>query len=85
MVGDPSFADIRFIAEGKSIFAHRFIVEKRCDYFRIMLNSGMKESFSYSKRENLYTQNNGNGPKFVDIVVPGEFLLCFSSFVITSL
>ena len=45
----------------------------------------MKESFSYSKRENLYTQINGNGPKFVDIVVPGEFLLCFYSFVITSL
>ena len=72
MVGDPSFADIRFIAEGKSIFAHRFIIEKRCEYFRIMLNSGMKESFSYFDRGILGTQNNGIGSKFVDIVVPGE-------------
>lgn len=44
LVGDQSFADVRFIAEGRSLLAHRFILEARCEYFRAMFRSGMSEA-----------------------------------------
>lgn len=44
LVGDPTFADVRFLAEGKSIFAHRFILQNRCQYFSVMFRSGMSDS-----------------------------------------
>ncbi len=61
MVGDPQYADIRFIAEGRALFAHRFILEARSPYFRAMFRSGMIESFVV------------NG-KPTDIVVPDSFV-----------
>ena len=56
LVGDPEFADVRFIAEGRAIVAHRFILESRCEYFRAMFRSGMQEG----------------GGGMVDVVVPGK-------------
>lgn len=56
MVGDPEFADVRFIAEGRAIVAHRFILEARCAYFRGMFRSGMAESRG----------------ELIDVVVPGN-------------
>jgi hypothetical protein len=67
LVGDPEFADVRFIAEGRAIVAHRFILESRCAYFRAMFRSGMAESGGrigdYSSRHN----------EMVDVVVPGNY------------
>lgn len=58
LVGDPEFADVRFIAEGRAIVAHRFILESRCSYFRGMFRGGMMES---------------RGGEMIDVVVPGEY------------
>lgn len=58
LVGDLEFADVRFIAEGRTIAAHRFILEARCEYFRVMFQSGMKEG-----------QVGAN--QMLDVVVPG--------------
>ena len=44
LVGDPTFADMCFIAEGRTIYAHKFVLQNRCNYFQIMLNSGMMET-----------------------------------------
>jgi hypothetical protein len=44
LVGDQSFADVRFIAEGRPLLAHRFVLEARCEYFRAMFRSGMSEA-----------------------------------------
>ncbi len=60
MVGDPEFADVRFIAEGKAIAAHRFILETRCEYFRNMFRSGMAEDGLVGSM------------RTVDVVVPGK-------------
>lgn len=61
IVGDPQYADVRFIAEGRTLFAHRAILEARSVYFRSMFRSGMMESFIV------------NG-KPTDIVVPDNFV-----------
>jgi hypothetical protein len=63
MVGDPEFADIRFIAEGKAIAAHRFILETKCEYFKNMFQSGMIEASSSMRT--------------VDVVVPGKLFVLF--------
>lgn len=60
LVGDPEFADVRFIAEGRAIVAHRFILESRCAYFRGMFHGGMAES---------------RGGEMIDVVVPGRWSL----------
>lgn len=60
VVGDAQYADIRFIAEGRTFPAHRFILEARSPYFRSMFRSGMMESFVV------------NG-KPTDIVVPDRY------------
>lgn len=61
IVGDPQYADIRFIVEGRFLFAHRFVLEARSTYFRAMFRSGMLEAFVV------------NG-KPTDIVVPDSFV-----------
>lgn len=63
MVGDPQFADVRFVAEGRAIFAHRFILESRSEYFRAMFRSGMMESQLHD--------GSGMFGEAVDVVVPG--------------
>ena len=59
LVGDPEFADVRFIAEGRAIMAHRFLLESRCDYFKAMFGSGMSE---------------GSRASVLDVVVPDTFV-----------
>ncbi len=61
LVGETQFADVRFIAEGRSVMAHRFILESRCDYFRAMFrNSSMNSTIA---------SNN-----IIDVVVPDTFV-----------
>lgn len=60
LVGDPQFADVRFVAEGRAIFAHAFVLESRCEYFAAMFRSGMMENRTKSR--------------LVDIVVPDTFV-----------
>lgn len=62
LVGDPEFADIRFIAEGRALVAHRFLLETRCEYFRAMFRSGMSEDAE------------GYSGGMVDVVVPDTFV-----------
>lgn len=38
------FSDFVFIIENERIFAHKFILCLRCEYFRIMLSSGLREA-----------------------------------------
>lgn len=64
LVGDSLFADVRFVAEGRPIYAHRFILEARSEYFQVMFRSGMVESFDADG------ENRFDG-KIVDVVVPG--------------
>eukprot|EP00327_Prymnesium_parvum_P004887 CAMPEP_0182850974 /NCGR_PEP_ID=MMETSP0006_2-20121128/30381_1 /TAXON_ID=97485 /ORGANISM="Prymnesium parvum, Strain Texoma1" /LENGTH=559 /DNA_ID=CAMNT_0024981617 /DNA_START=42 /DNA_END=1722 /DNA_ORIENTATION=+ len=44
MVDSEHFSDISFLVEGRTIFAHKFILFARCEYFRRMFTSGYKES-----------------------------------------
>ena len=42
-VGDASWADVKFVAGGRPIYAHRFILMNRSEYFDAMFRCGMKE------------------------------------------
>ena len=72
LVGDSQYADIRFIAEGRSLSAHRFILEARCEYFRVLFNSGMSESLEFQRSADGEPEN--EIPAVVDIVVPDTFV-----------
>lgn len=37
--GDPTYADIKFIAEGRSVYAHRFMLEQSSDYFKVLFRT----------------------------------------------
>ena len=82
LVGDSEFADVRFIAEGRAIVAHRFILESRCAYFRAMFRSGMAESGrgngDYMSSSSANAMNNGG---MVDVVVPGETCLFYAPLI----
>jgi hypothetical protein len=56
MVGDAEFADVRFIAQGRTLFAHKFVLEAKSEYFRAMFR---------------FTSGEPDGYGVVDIVVPG--------------
>ena len=43
MLDDPSSSDVVFLAEGKPLHAHRCILTARCEAFRVMFNSQMRE------------------------------------------
>lgn len=65
LVGDTQFADVRFIAKGRAIMAHRFILENRCEYFRAMFRSGQTGA----------TANNlARLGGMIDVVVPDTFV-----------
>lgn len=71
LVGDAEYADVRFIAEGRPIPAHRFILESRCEYFKAMFRfqpgvPGSDGSISQSAA----STNVG----MVDVVVPDTFV-----------
>ena len=68
LVGDPEYADVRFIAEGRTLHAHRFILESRSEYFRTMFRSSYVESFRDG--------NSSGAATSVDVVVPDTFV-CF--------
>ena len=72
LVGDPQFADVRFVAEGRAIYAHKFILECRSEYFRAMFRSGMAES----RRHN----HGGEFGDSIDVVVPGLLVYLSISF-----
>ena len=40
------YSDFVFIIENERIFAHKFILCLRCDYFRLMFSSGLKEAIN---------------------------------------
>jgi len=40
------FSDVTLVVEGQSLSAHRVILAAKSDYFRTLLTSGMKESYS---------------------------------------
>ena len=45
-LGDSSWADVKFVAGGRPIFAHRCILVARSAYFAAMFRSGMQEGAS---------------------------------------
>jgi len=72
LVADPEFADVRFVAEGRAIVAHRFILEARCPYFRAMFRSGMMETRRGVAGGSSYGA--GDRTRMVDVVVPDTFV-----------
>lgn len=46
LVNNPELSDVRFVAEGNEIHAHRLILTTRSEYFRTMFLSGMREGTS---------------------------------------
>ena len=46
LVNAEEFSDVTFIVQDKPIYAHRAVLATRCDHFRAMFKSGMKESRS---------------------------------------
>jgi len=44
MINSDRFSDVCFKVEGRDVFAHRAFLAARCDHFRAMFESGMKES-----------------------------------------
>ena len=66
LVGDPEYADVRFVAEGRTLHAHRFILESRSEYFRTMFRSSYVEGFRDG--------NSSGAATSVDVVVPDTFV-----------
>lgn len=67
MVGDPQFADVRFLVDGKALYAHRFVLEHRSEYFKVMFRSGMSESETRSSYHEESTRK-----RMIDVMVPGN-------------
>jgi leucine-zipper-like transcriptional regulator 1 len=44
LINNPELADVRFIVDGKEVYAHKAILAIRSEYFRAMLCGGMRES-----------------------------------------
>lgn len=44
MLDDTEFADVVFVVEGRRFHAHRAVLAARCEHFRVMFSSGMRES-----------------------------------------
>eukprot|EP01129_Flabellula_baltica_P004454 TRINITY_DN1549_c0_g1_i2.p1 TRINITY_DN1549_c0_g1~~TRINITY_DN1549_c0_g1_i2.p1 ORF type:complete len:403 (+),score=81.96 TRINITY_DN1549_c0_g1_i2:286-1494(+) len=45
-INNPEFSDIEFSCEGRTIYAHKFILQLRSEHFRCLFSSGLRESFS---------------------------------------
>jgi len=70
-VGDISWADVKFVAGGRPIYAHRFILAKRSEYFEAMFRCGMREgSFSFPGPAAAATSSRA---RTIDIVVPDSY------------
>jgi len=46
LLNSNAMSDVTFIVENQKVYAHKIILSARSEHFRIMLNSGMKESKS---------------------------------------
>ena len=44
MVNNEQFSDIAFLVDGRTVYAHKFILFARCEYFRRMFTGGYRES-----------------------------------------
>lgn len=44
LINNPDHSDVTFMVEGRPVYAHRAMLSVRCDHFRAMFASGMKES-----------------------------------------
>lgn len=44
LLNNEQFSDVHFIVQDKKVYAHRAILHSRCDHFRIMFDSQMRES-----------------------------------------
>jgi speckle-type POZ protein len=44
LINNSELSDVRFVVEGKVVFAHKAILAIRSEYFRVMLCGGMRES-----------------------------------------
>lgn len=44
LVNNPDHSDITFLVDGRPVYAHKALLAVRCDHFRAMFASGMKES-----------------------------------------
>ena len=56
-LGDRTWADVKFIAGGRAIYAHRAVLAAASDFFRGMFRSGM-------------FQGGGGGEAYLEVVVP---------------
>ena len=43
LLADSSASDVCFLVEGRAVHAHRCILTARCEAFRLMFNSSMRE------------------------------------------
>lgn len=63
LINNPDHSDITFLVEGRAVYAHKAILAIRCDHFRAMFASGMKES-----RESEVTLPDISYPTFVNLM-----------------
>lgn len=75
LLGDVDFADVRFVAEGRTVAAHRFVLEARCAYFRAMFQSDFAETASMSKSHHSYGSHHSIAQqRMVEVVLPDSFV-----------
>jgi len=85
MLNNEEFSDVQFRVEGQIIYAHKNVLAARCEHFKAMFSSGMRESVEreilipdtsfaifLSLLEFLYTDN-------VDSLNAEEAILLFSA------
>jgi len=46
MINNQYLSDVIFVIEGKEIYAHKYILQLRCEHFKVMFSSGLRESRS---------------------------------------
>ena len=74
LLGEPLFADVRFLAEGRAVLAHKFLLESRSPYFRALFRSG---GMMHQPRATVVQRGRGRRRErasVVDIVVPDTFV-----------
>ena len=74
LLGEPLFADVRFLAEGRAVLAHKFLLESRSPYFRALFRSG---GMMHQPRSHVVQRGPGRRRErtsVVDIVVPDTFV-----------
>lgn len=73
-LGDATWADVKFVASGRPIYAHRFILVQRSEYFDAMFRSGMREGcLSFPAPHQHPSTTTTRRAKTVDIVVPDSY------------